>query len=258
MSTPGYRRRSPEEYAAVLRSEGERLAAAAGEAGPDAPLPSCPGWRVADLLRHTGAVHRWAAGFVSGAAAVPPYEEVAQAAPRGREALPWYATSHRLLLEALGAAPADLDCWYFFSAPSAKDFWSRRQAHETTVHRVDAELALGGRPSPVAAEFAADGVDELLAGFHSRKRSRLRTDEPRTLRISAPDVAGAQWLVHLSDAPPRTERGGAASDRQADCTVSAPAERLYLALWNRGSYADLDVEGDGALVDLWRRTGAIG
>ncbi|WP_407639030.1 maleylpyruvate isomerase family mycothiol-dependent enzyme [Actinacidiphila yeochonensis] len=165
--------------------------------------------------------------------------------------------SHRRLLDVLADAPADLDCWHFFAAPSALEFWSRRQAHETTVHRVDAELALGVEPSPVAADFAADGVEELLAGFHSRERSRVRTAYPRTLRMRAQDVPGAQWLVHLSDAPPRTERDDA-GERPADCTVAAPAGQLYLALWNRASYEELAVEGDGSLIDLWRRTSAIG
>jgi uncharacterized protein (TIGR03083 family) len=263
MSVHAYRARTPEEYAEILQAEGASLASAADRAGPDTPLPSCPGWRVADLLAHTGAVHRWAAGHLSGEAAVPPYEETEKRAPRGPEALPWYVAAHRHLLDVLRAAPPDLDCWYFFGAPSGVEFWSRRQVHETTMHRVDMELALGAGPSPVAPDLAADGVDELLVGFHGRQRSRVRTELPRTLRICAPDVAGAQWLVHLSDAPPRTVRagaaeGGAADEEAADCTVSAPAERLYLTLWNRGSYEDLSVDGDATLVDLWRRTGAIG
>ncbi|MGI5037925.1 maleylpyruvate isomerase N-terminal domain-containing protein [Streptomyces sp. JAC128] len=27
-------------------------------------MPTCPGWRVRDLIRHTGMVHRWATGMV--------------------------------------------------------------------------------------------------------------------------------------------------------------------------------------------------
>ena len=26
-------------------------------AGPDAPVPACPGWRIRDLVRHVGNVH---------------------------------------------------------------------------------------------------------------------------------------------------------------------------------------------------------
>jgi len=46
------------EHLNRLREEGPRLAAAAGRAGLDAPVPTCPGWLVRDLLSHAGGVHR--------------------------------------------------------------------------------------------------------------------------------------------------------------------------------------------------------
>ncbi|QBR05060.1 hypothetical protein D7Y56_03435 [Streptomyces sp. S501] len=45
-------------------AEGLALASAARDAGPEALVPTCPGWRVRDLIRHTGMVHRWATGMV--------------------------------------------------------------------------------------------------------------------------------------------------------------------------------------------------
>src|ERR1019366_10224384 len=74
-----------------------------------------------------------------------------------------YRSAHAVLVEALVAAPPDLRCWTFLPAPSPLAFWARRQAHETTIHRVDAELA-SGPVAPVTPEFAADGLDELLFG----------------------------------------------------------------------------------------------
>ena len=50
------------------------------------------------------------------------------------------------LADALAAAPADLECWTFLRAPSPLAMWARRQAHETAIHRVDAELAAGAAP----------------------------------------------------------------------------------------------------------------
>ena len=35
-------------------------------AGADAPVPTCPGWTVRDLLAHQGMVHRWATAVVRG------------------------------------------------------------------------------------------------------------------------------------------------------------------------------------------------
>ena len=237
-------------YIETLRREGPLLAGAARRAGLDAPVPTCPDWRVRDLVRHTGAVHRWAATCVVQARAAR--VEWDESAPEDADLVDWYGDLHRRLADALAAAPADLECWTFLPAPSPLEFWARRQAHETTVHRVDAEAALGGNPSPVEADFAADGVDEALLRFQVKERGRA--DRPCTLRLRADDVPGADWLLHLSPEPPWVERGGRGA---ADCELSGPADALYLALWNRGSYDALSVKGDGSLVELWRRTSAV-
>ena len=241
-------------FVGTLRRDGDLLADAAAEAGPDAVVPTCPDWRVRDLVRHTGAVHRWATRYV--VEALPSYadfEPFEEAAPGDGGLLDWYREGHLRLVDALTAAPADLACWSFLPAASPLEFWCRRQAHETAVHRVDAEAALGRKPSPVDPAFAADGVDELLAGFHARRSSKVRSEQPRTLRVRARDVTG-DWLVHLSSEPPRVERE---ADGPADCEVGGPAVDLYLTLWNRGSYDGLSVSGDRALLELWQRTGAI-
>jgi uncharacterized protein (TIGR03083 family) len=248
------------EFIETLRQEGPLLADAAERAGLDSPVPSCPDWRVRDLLRHTGAVHRWATAYVvEGRMGYGPVDETA---PGDDKLVDWYRQLHRTLTDALTAAPADVACFSFFAAPSPLAFWARRQAHETTIHRVDAELALGAAPEPVEPAFAADGVHELLAGFHSRKRSKVRTDRPRTLRVRATDVPDADWLVRLSPGEPTVEPAAPTVERllpdPADCTLSGPAADLYLALWNRGPYDGLTVRGDEALVELWRQTGAIG
>ncbi|MGW2446496.1 maleylpyruvate isomerase family mycothiol-dependent enzyme [Streptomyces sp. NPDC001675] len=242
------------EFLHTLDREGRLLAAAAELAGTDAKVPTCPGWQVRDLLRHTGAVHRWAAGIVADGHTAPrPLPEGPDL--DGAELVTWYQDSHRRLVETLAGAPADLDCWTFHPAPcpSPLAFWTRRQAHETTVHRHDAEAARGGPATPVATGFAADGVDELLRGFHARARSRVRTDRPRVLRIRALDAgADAVWTVRLSEQPPVTSRD---ADAEADAELAGTAERLYLALWNRAPLPDMT--GDRALAALWRENSGI-
>jgi uncharacterized protein (TIGR03083 family) len=240
------------DFITTLRREGTLLADAAGEAGLDAPVPPCPEWRVRDLLTHTGAVHRWATSFVlDGHRSRQPMREEA---PDGVDLLDWYRQSHSRLTDALTAAPADLDCWYFLPAPSPRAFWARRQAHETTIHRVDAEAAAGAAPGPIDSAFAADGVDELLAGFQVRRSGKVRTERPSSLRVRTLDVPGGDWLMRLSAAAPVTERGG---EGEADCTVSGPAVAVYLALWNRAPFDGLTVAGDDSLVELWRRSSGV-
>ncbi|MEV7413973.1 maleylpyruvate isomerase family mycothiol-dependent enzyme [Streptomyces sp. NPDC089919] len=237
------------EHIKYLELNGRSLADAAERAGTDAPVPVCPGWQVADLLKHTGAVHRWAARIVGE----PVRERAAQEpAPElsGAELIGWFREGHAALVETLAAAPADLDCWTFVPGVAPLGFWARRQAHETAVHRLDAESALGGAFSPVGAEFAADGVDELLSVFHVQAWSRLRVpqDGPvRVLRVRATDT-GAVWTARISTEPLSVER---TEDGPADCELTAPAEWLYAALWNRRPLEGSAVSGDASVARLW-------
>jgi uncharacterized protein (TIGR03083 family) len=264
----------------TLGREGPLLAAAAEEAGSDAKVPTCPGWQVRDLVRHTGMVHRWATAFVTeGYTSYHPDEGLPDL--DGDELLAWFREGHRRLVDTLSTAPSDVQCWSFLPAPSPLAFWARRQAHETTVHRVDAESALGGTPTAIATDFALDGIDELLRGFHVRAKSTVRSQVPRVLRVRAIDpdtdpfgggdgatastaaraghasgaagvTPGAVWTVRLSSEPLVSERG---ESGEADCELTGPAAQLYLALWNRRPFPN--VTGDAELAVLWREKSAV-
>lgn len=234
-----------------LDHQGKALAQAAADAGEQAAVPGCPGWHTGDLLRHTGMIHRWATGFIAEGHRSPREPVEPPAGLAGSALLEWYEEGHAALVAALRAAPADVECWTFLRAPSPLAFWARRQAHETAVHRVDAEAARGAGCEDLAPEFAADGIDEILAGFHRRRSSRVRTDTPRTLRVLATDT-GDEWTVRLSGEPPITTRD---APGDADCEVSGPAAGLYLALWNRRSFPS--VTGDTALARLWTERSPI-
>jgi uncharacterized protein (TIGR03083 family) len=241
----------PTEHIAALDRDGTLLAAAAGRAGLDAVVPPCPPWRVRDLLRHLGFVHRWAAGYVSQAREEvvdgPGEDELLLAGPGDAELLGWFRDGHAELVRTLRSADQGLRCWTFLPAPSALAFWARRQAHETAIHRADAESAVGG-VTAFPASFAADGIDELIMGFWAR--GRARADRPTSLQIRAADT-GDEWLVELG--------AGTAARRQAaaDCTVAGLACDLYLLLWNRpprgGQDADpVTIGGDPAVLRLWQ------
>ncbi|MFF9479356.1 maleylpyruvate isomerase family mycothiol-dependent enzyme [Streptomyces sp. NPDC014733] len=249
------------EFVEALRLDGALLAAAAEEAGPEAPIPACPEWRMRDLVTHVGRVHRWATRYVTEGLEQPSAPE---AAPdlADEELVPWLREGHHRLVVALHEAPDSLTAWTFLPAPSPLAFWARRQAHETAIHRADAQQALGATLTPLPRAFAADGIDEILAGVHSQKRSRVRTTEPKTLRVRATDAADAEWTVQLSEAPPRTvrtsgEHAGTEAGEPADLSVEGPAETLYLTLWNRAPWKDLTVKGDESLVRLWEEHGGI-
>jgi uncharacterized protein (TIGR03083 family) len=227
----------------ALRDEGVRMAAAVATAYPGGGVPSCPEWTVRDLVRHMGGVHRWAAGYVTSGRTEPSHaelDEVVGTWPDDDDLAAWLGQGCSELVAALVAAPDDLQCWTFLPAPSPRAMWARRQAHETAIHRVDAELAVGAAGTGFVAPFAADGIDELLRLFVPRRSTTLRADPPTTLAVRCADL-DVSWLLHLGADGVHTTSDDVA---RAACTVTGAAGDLYLALWNRAGADDLTVEGD--------------
>jgi uncharacterized protein (TIGR03083 family) len=236
-----------DRHIAAVEEAGSLLADAAGRVPLSARVPSCPDWDVRELVRHQGGVHRWATSIVG----TPRTEywdvgldEVVGEWPSDHELLAWFRAGCGALVAALTAAPHDLECWTFLAAPSPKAMWARRQAHETTIHRVDAELSAGGPLSPIGAELAADGVDELVSCFITRPGSRLRADPPRTLGLRPTDIDDG-WVVTIGPNGTETRRDPSAG---ADCTVTGRAADLYFSLWSRTDPTTLDVSGDTTVL----------
>ena len=236
----------------AIRSAAERFHDHADQAGLEAAVPSCPEWDVAALLSHEGMVHRWAAANLRGDSdhRTEDSEAAAAAAPN---LLAWFDEGARALLETLIKTPADLEAMVFLSnAPVPRLFWARRQAHETTIHAVDAQAAALQRlPRPdetmIDEDLAADGIDELLRGFLPRGGSNLRSETPYVIEIRAIDV-NQQWQIAVSDQAPLSVRG---TTRLPDAVISGTARELYLGLWNRTEH--LTAEGREDVVEQWRR-----
>ena len=250
------------ELIACLRREGERLAAAADRATFAAPVPACPGWQVRDLLKHLGYVHRWAAGYVREQRTQwvdrLSEEEILTGGPSDDMLATWFRQGLAELVQVLSAAGPETNCWTFLDAPSPVAFWARRQAHETTIHRVDAEQAAAAAgaagfadPPDIDPRFAIDGIDELIMGFLARDARRGRWDgPPAVLGIHAQDGAGgtAHWLMDAAPGRLAVARGTG----PAGCDVTGPAARLYLLLWNRAGLDGLAVGGDASQLAAFR------
>lgn len=240
----------PRAHIAAIESAGVLLASSAASASLDARVPTCPEWDMRELVRHQGGIHRWATSIV-GTPRTEAWDvdlpEVVGEWPRDAELVAWFESGLQALTDTLNAAPDDLDCWTFLAAPSPKAMWARRQAHETTIHRVDAELAAGRPLSPIDPTFAADGVDELVSCFITRRGGRLRADPSRTLGFAARDTADT-WLLTIGPDGTETHRDAGVD---ADCVVSTDAAALYLALWSRGDPGTLEAAGDRGVLDLF-------
>jgi uncharacterized protein (TIGR03083 family) len=245
-----------DDHLAAIERGGAALAAAAGRAGLDISVPTCPAWDVRQLVTHQGMVHRWAAASLRGEKDHDTRDSVA-AANTATDLLAWFAVGLDTLLATLRSAPDDAQAMVFLKdAPPPRRFWARRQAHETTIHSVDAVAATLGRwPSgadvTIPAELAADGVDELVGGFITRGKGKLRSDEPFTIGIATTDTDHT-WTLHIGPESLATTVGSSDSTGPdvTDAQLTGTAAQLYLGLWNRGD--EITASGRDDVLAQWR------
>jgi uncharacterized protein (TIGR03083 family) len=224
----------------------DRAAAAARAArlSTDAPVPSCPGWSVADLIRHLGGVYGWCSSIVQSGSRT---DYVAGPADLSGSALvDWFEAQARLVVATLTDADPDKDVWTF-GLPRTVRFWLRRQALETAMHCWDAQSAVGPA-DPFDSELATDGIDEFLDMMLPRVLRLLPgTWTGQTIHLHRTDGDG-EWLVRLGpDGAVDVER----SHGKGDVAVRGPASDLLLWMINRASAGSLEVFGDGTLIDRW-------
>lgn len=241
----------------LVETEAARLLEAAGCAGPDEKVPTCPGWSVADLLRHVGTTHRWVTFLLrTGARERVRARDVVTDVPACDAALPcWVADGVAVLLDTLRTSDPAGRVWTVFGTEHRVAFWSRRMAYELTVHRADVELALRRRPS-VDPAVALAGIDELFGCLSSARwvLDRLRADVRycgERIRLVPTDAADPdrQWLVT------RTPDGFrvAAAPYVAQVTVHGAASDLLLLGYGRLPATDpaLRLTGDPGILDRW-------
>lgn len=222
-----------------------------------ATVPSCPDWTVADLARHLGGVHRWATHLV---ATVAPERAQAPRDPSRPEPeasadawADWLAEGGRHLLATLRAADPTATIWTWGDGTDIA-WWTRRQLHETLVHRIDAELA-AGTGWTVGPEVAVDAVDEHLgniaaSAYFSAGVANLKGEG--SLHLHATDTEG-EWMIELR------EDGFDISHAHGKGTVAARgrAQDLLAAVTNRGTTEPLEVFGDADLLQWWLTNSAL-
>ena len=242
-------------------AEIDRMAWIADGADPRLAAPSCPGWTMAKLVKHTGTVHRWVTEIVATRSSSPLDARALDLGLPAKESdyAGWLAAGAEPLAAALSAAGPDAAVWAW-GASQTSGWWGRRMLHETAVHRADAELAVGTQPEfdPVAA---ADGIDEFLANLPVARRpsERLGTlPAGESLHLHATDAdsdTDGEWLIRFTDGGFTWERGHA----KATTAVRAPVGLLLLAAYGRIDPADerLTIFGDAALLTTWQEATAL-
>lgn len=237
------------EHCDALEIEIDRFATVFEGANGATMVPSCPKWSVHDLAEHLGHVHRWAEHIVRVRATTRvPSAEMDFA--RGPVSAPWIRSGGASLLVTLRGGDPNEVMWAW-GADQHLRFWSRRQLHETFVHRIDLELAVGRTPV-VDPLVASDAIDEFLVNLKSAGDFSPDVREIRggneLIRISMTDVEGT-WTIQLLD------KGFELIDstQVPNVELSGTAKDLLMVLLRRQAIADVNVtvKGDRTLVDYW-------
>lgn len=232
----------------AVATEGETLVRAAAAAEPDDPVPGCPGLTAEETVLHTGSVYGRALGWMRHG---EPPDAWARAPDPGETPAAFHTRARDALTIELAAHDPLEPCGTWFPPDPTYGFWRRRMAHETTVHRVDVQAAAGIAVDPVAPDFAADGIDEVLGVWYGHRLSELGITATGEGAVGVL-VGGRSWLVLLTRSRGSVRRVVAADARAADALVTGDPMSVYLWLWGRLPDRAVTITGDiDATAQLW-------
>ncbi|MCD0442803.1 maleylpyruvate isomerase family mycothiol-dependent enzyme [Glycomyces sp. A-F 0318] len=239
-----------------LVDEAARFKAAALAAAPDAPVPTCPEWTATDLLDHVTETYDHKIQSMRLMRAPEDADMPRRAGAPGER---FDAALADLLAEFDDRGPDSL-AYTWYGPDQTVGFWIRRLAHETVVHRADAELAAGRAIGPVEPAFALDGADEMLQvmvdwGSRAHRRhlaAELEAHAGLTVALAAGD---ASWTVQVGPAGAAVTAG---TEADAQAEVHGTPGELLMWLWRRLPPEALTVKGDAAkAAELYELLGAF-
>jgi uncharacterized protein (TIGR03083 family) len=235
------------DFLHTLRVESARLAAVDVNHLP-LHLPHIEGWTVHDVIGHTAWAHRWVDLNVHASLEAPPERAAVPEPPAGADVLTWFEDSARAVLQSLEAADPGTVV-NTFTGPQPVAWWCRRLAHETSMHRWDAEAAISS-PEPIDSDIARDGIDEILQIFvPARMQFETLAGQGETVHLHATDVADGEWVLTLGPDEVRWEH----AHTKADVAARGPVSDLLLLLWGRLPPSRLETFGNTTLLDRWQQ-----
>lgn len=231
-----------------------------------ATVPTCPDWSLEQLVRHTGGALRWVELLVRTRSQedIPEEQVPGYTGPESAAGLDgWLAETGRELVRTLRAAGPDARVWSWAWARDS-GFWARRMTHELTIHRADATLTVG-RPYEVAADVAADALDEWLeiVAFIQRARPNQAAKElaapGRSIHLHATDTTpgqNAEWIVEPTEDGIVWRRG----HEKATVALRGPLTSVLLAFYRRVPLdsPELEVLGERELLEFWLERASFG
>ena len=233
------------EYINAFKADAAAIRDVFASAGPEMPVPATPKWDLGRMVKHIGTVFVWGAKVVEQRPerVDPKSLEIGLPAERSDYGDWLVETAAKAASVMSRAAPTD-DCWSW-GADSSVLFWSRRLAHEISVHRWDVQSAFG-EPEPINAALARDGLNEILENLASRPDTDLRGAGER-LHLHATDCEG-EWLITIGAEGVEFKH----EHEKGDVAARATASDLLLLILGRVAPSSLEVFGDASQLHTWQ------
>ena len=235
---------SREQYLIHLNADYQLLAAAI----PETPVevPSCPGWSTNDLAKHMAHVYLGQAFVVETGSQAENKEHLAPY-PRTEDFMEFMSWGFDAITKALDINRPERPTWSWHHSDQSVDFWFRRMAHETVIHRIDAEQAVGAI-TKIDEALALDGVDEVL-DFLPLMGSwpEVPNIDFGIVSIVATTKSGSQvWDLQFTDEA-ATVSSADKANVSARLVISGDAEAMDLYLWGRIDSSDprISITGEG-------------
>ena len=233
-----------EQYLEHIKADYARMVEALN--GPTVPVPSCPDWDTNALTHHMGMVYLRQA-YVVEHSSPPENDEHLNAIAGVSDPMEILKHGFTAITRALDPKREERQTWSWHHCDFTVDFWFRRMAHETVIHRADAQIARSIDPN-IAEDLAIDGVDEVLDFLPLLGSWPEAPNVPfGIVSIVVPTQSGQKvWQVEFTDQA-ATVTSVIAPSSEARIVITGDAEAMDLYLWGRidSSSPRINLVGDG-------------
>ena len=235
------------EHIEAVEQQTSAFARALMKADADAQVPTCPDWTVRDLAKHVGGVLGfWSHVLAEGMGRPKPdFPEDPGPAPTM-----WFTTVASALVGELRAASPDTEVYTWNPNDHSAGFVARRMAHETAVHRFDAQTAIDAPQAIDPPALAADGIEEIFVMVDAWPESGR--GEGQTLHLHSAE--GNEWLIAMNPDGLDIKREHA----KGDLALKGAVSDLELLLYDRPPLGEVERFGDDAVLDAWYRVFKFG